>query len=119
VQDAFHARHEQLFTYALRGEEVVLVNARLAVVGRLPSLGAGGVEAAQKGAAPRPRRRILMEGQDWQEVPVHGFAELAGGDAVAGPAIVESETTTILLLPGDRARMDGRGWLDISLPEPA
>jgi N-methylhydantoinase A len=33
-----------------------------------------------------------------------------------GPAIVESDTTTVLLLPGDRARMDARGWLDIALP---
>jgi N-methylhydantoinase A len=36
---------------------------------------------------------------------------------VAGPAIVESDTTTVLLLPGDAARMDARGWLEITLPE--
>jgi hypothetical protein len=29
---------------------------------------------------------------------------------------VESATTTILLLPGDRARRDGRGWLGIDVP---
>jgi len=38
VTDAFHARHETLFTYALLEEEVVLVNARLAVIGRLPPM---------------------------------------------------------------------------------
>ena len=35
----------------------------------------------------------------------------------AGPAIIESDTTTVLLLAGDVARMDGRGWLVVTLPE--
>jgi N-methylhydantoinase A len=38
---------------------------------------------------------------------------------VQGPAIVESDTTTVLLLPGDAARMDARGWLDIAVPKEA
>jgi N-methylhydantoinase A len=31
-----------------------------------------------------------------------------------GPAIVESPTTTVLLLPGDSARMRAEGWLEIT-----
>jgi hypothetical protein len=30
---------------------------------------------------------------------------------------VESDTTTVLLLPGDLASLDARGWLEIALPE--
>ena len=41
----FHARHEALYTHSAPGQEVVLVNARLAVVGRLPA-----------SPGPRPRR---------------------------------------------------------------
>ncbi|NCY26225.1 MAG: hypothetical protein EBX37_15710, partial [Alphaproteobacteria bacterium] len=52
----------------------------------------------------------------WQEVDVHSFGALEDGAAIHGPAIVESATTTILLLPGDEARMDGRGWLMVALP---
>ncbi len=44
------------------------------------------------------------------------FDALAPDQELRGPAIVESETTTVLLRPGDRARMDGRGWLDIAVP---
>jgi N-methylhydantoinase A len=117
VREAFHRRHEALFTYALRGEEVVLVNARLAVVGRLLAASA---PAAPSGAAPRPaaprgRRRIRLEGGE-AEVPVLAFAALAPDQAVPGPAIVESDTTTVLLLPGDAARMDARGWLEVAVP---
>ena len=54
---------------------------------------------------PRPRsgaaahRRIILDGAA-AAVPVHRFEALAPDQAVAGPAIVESETTTILLPPG-------------------
>jgi N-methylhydantoinase A len=35
---------------------------------------------------------------------------------VAGPAIVESPTTTILLRPGDAATVTAHGWLDVAVP---
>ena len=38
MADAFHARHQELYTYALRDQEAVLVNARVAVIGELPAL---------------------------------------------------------------------------------
>jgi N-methylhydantoinase A len=49
-------------------------------------------------------------------VPVFRFEALAPDQALSGPAIVESATTTVLLRPGDAARMDGRGWLEIAVP---
>jgi N-methylhydantoinase A len=118
LRDAFHARHEALFTYALRQEEVVLVNARLAVIGRLPPMPAPAGKTAGVMAVPRAPRRITLEAGA-QDVPVYDFAALGADQAVAGPAIVESDTTTVLLLPGDVARMDARGWLEIALPEQA
>jgi N-methylhydantoinase A len=116
VTDAFHARHESLFTYALRGEEVVLVNARLAVIGRLPPMPVPPGAAASAPAAPFATRRARLGGAE-VALPVHDFAALAAGQAIAGPAIVESDTTTVLLLPGDAVRMDARGWLALTLPE--
>jgi N-methylhydantoinase A len=116
LRDAFHARHEALFTYALRQEEVVLVNARLAVIGRLPPMPAPAGKAAGAMVTPRSARRITLEG-GVAEVPVYDFAALGADQPVTGPAIVESDTTTVLLLPGDAARMDARGWLEMTLPE--
>ena len=116
VTEAFHARHESLFTYALKGEEVVLVNARLAVIGRLPPMPVPAAPEGTARAAPVATRRARLGGAE-ADLPVFGFGALAPGQEVAGPAIVESDTTTVLLLPGDRARMDGRGWLTIAVPE--
>jgi len=115
VRAAFHARHESLFTYALRDEEVVLVNARIAVIGRLPAMPARDAVATRAAAAPMAKRRVRLEGGE-ATLPVFDFAALAPGQAVPGPAIIESDTTTVLLLPGDAARMDARGWLEVALP---
>jgi N-methylhydantoinase A len=114
LEAAFHARHEALFTYALQGEEVVLVTARLAAIGRLPARPAP-LLPAREAATPMARRRAWIEGA-WAELPVWSFAELAPDQPVSGPAIVESDTTTVLLLPDDTARLDARGWLEIRLP---
>lgn len=114
LRAAFHARHRALFTYDLPEEEVVLVNARVAVVGRLPH-GAAAPRAEAAPATPTGTRRILLE-EGPATVPVLPFTRLAPGQAVSGPAIVESDTTTVLLRPGDAARMDTRGWLEIAVP---
>ena len=47
IEDRFHVRHEELYTYASRGQEVVFVNARAAAVGEV----ARQDEGAQKAGA--------------------------------------------------------------------
>jgi N-methylhydantoinase A len=46
---------------------------------------------------------------------VFEFGALAAGQDIAGPAIIESDTTTVLLRGGDTARFDVRGWLDLTV----
>jgi N-methylhydantoinase A len=113
IAAAFHARHESLFTYALRGEEVVLVTARVAAVGRLPARPSPSLPA-REAVAPLGARRARIGGAI-RDLPVWGFAGLAPDQRVSGPAIVESDTTTVLLLPGDSARLDARGWLELDV----
>jgi N-methylhydantoinase A len=109
----FHARHEALYTYSAPGQEVVLVNARLAVIGRLPALPAAGTRAAAAPAtATRLRRAYLGR---WMEVPVHDMDALAPGQEVKGPAIFESATTTVVIRQDERALVTPEGWLDISI----
>lgn len=114
IENAFHAAHERLYTYALRDQPAVLVNARVSVVGRLPSTAAGGAAAGDGPATPKAQRRVHLSGA-WQEVPVYDFLGLAAGQTVTGPAIVESDTTTVLLRAGESAQFDARGWLDVAV----
>ena len=57
LADRFHAAHERLYTYALRDQEAVLVNARLSVIGRLPQVervvpDVSAIEVRSEGATP-------------------------------------------------------------------
>jgi N-methylhydantoinase A len=113
LTSAFHDRHEELYTYALRDQEAVLVNARVAVIGVLPALPEEPPLPRRPPAPPRARRRIYLGGE--HDAPVYDFDSLAAGQVIDGPAIVESATTTILLRPGDRSATTDFGWLDISV----
>jgi N-methylhydantoinase A len=109
----FHARHEALYAYSAPGQEVVIVNARVAVVGALPELRAE--PAAGEGAAPAaPARRRVYLGE-WVEVPVYRLDGLTPGLLLKGPAIFESATTTVLVREGERVNVTPHGWLDIAL----
>ena len=113
VIDRFHQRHEELYTYSLRDREPVLVNARLAVVGELPALPDEPPVPLRAAAAPRLRRRIHLG--DWVEAPVYDLDALAPGQVIAGPAVLETATTTVLLRAPDRATVTPLGWLDVTL----
>jgi N-methylhydantoinase A len=113
LADRFHAAHERLYTYALRDQEAVLVNAHLSVIGRLPRAESAVSEAPAVDAEPKTQRRVFLGG--WTRVPVFDFLALAAGQCVPGPGIIESDTTTVLLRSGDMARFDVRGWLDVTI----
>ena len=113
VAERFHRRHEALYAYSAPGQEVVVVNARVAVVGALPVLPAG-AHAVGRGAAVSSARRRVWLG-DWVEVPLHRMEALAAGQEIKGPAVFESATTTVLVRESERLTVTPHGWLDIRL----
>ncbi len=113
VTTRFHRRHEELYAYSAPGQEVVIVNARVAVVGRLPVLPADEAVATGRALVPPSRRRVWLGG--WVEVPIYRLEGLPAGHAIKGPAIFESATTTVLLREAEHAVVTPRGWLDIDL----
>ena len=114
IVDRFHHRHEELYTYSLPDQETVLVNARATVSGILSELPQEPPLPQAAPASPRSERRIFLDG--WVTAPVHDFDGLAPRQAIAGPAIIESAMTTILLGKGEEAAVTPLGWLDIRLP---
>jgi len=64
--------------------------------------------------APHGERQIYFD--TWVTAPVFRFEALAPEQTIAGPAVIESPMTTVLLRPGDTARVTPRGWLDIAVP---
>jgi N-methylhydantoinase A len=118
IEDRFHRRHEELYTYASRDQEVVFVNARVAAIGAV-STG----RAEDQGAAsiapcrPRSRRKAFFGG--WLDVPVYALDDLKPGQSLQGPVIIEAETTTVVINAGDRLEVNAFGWLDIRVAKAA
>src|SRR5439155_1541042 len=102
-----------LYAYSAPGQEVVIVNARVAVVGELPVLPAETAAASRRVTAGPARRRVWLG--DWIEVPVYRMDTLPAGHEVKGPAILESATTTVLVREGERVTVTPHGWLDIRI----
>ena len=119
IAEAFHVRHEQLFTYALRDREAVIVNLRVSAIGGLPVMPSeprlGEPRLGERAAptAAHETRRVYFNG--WMDVPVVRLDALSAGATIQGPAIVESTLTTVRLSPGDTARVTPIGWLDIAV----
>ncbi len=110
--ESFHRRYEELYSYSQFDQEIRLVTLRVSVLGRLPRtapperLGGESLSGAGKGS-----RRVYLG--SWQEVPIYDGTRLAAGTEIAGPAIVESDFTTLLVEPGDSATVDSRGGIEL------
>ncbi len=114
IERRFHDRHEELYTYASRDQEVVFVNARVAAIGKIsPSEQARRPVNSRSACAPRTTRKAYFGA--WREVPVYDLDALEPGHAIDGPAIVEAETTTVVINSGDRLSVTDLGWLDIAV----
>jgi N-methylhydantoinase A len=114
IEDRFHRKHEELYTYASPGQEVVFVNARVAAVGAVaPTDHDTRLESSAGVCVPRGKRQAFFGG--WREVSVYALDALQPGHSLTGPAIIEAETTTVLVDIGDRVSVNALGWLDITL----
>ena len=102
IEDAFHRRHEALYTYCERDNVAELINVEVNVYGRSPEPGVPEAEAGEA-AAPLPREErqaYFPEAGGYRATPVYAGELLRTGQRVEGPAIVEEETTTIVVFPG-------------------
>lgn len=114
IDARFHRRHEELYTYASPDQEVVFVNARVSAVGTVPKVSEAHHVASAVGAPPvRGTRQIHWPAR--MHVPVYRFEDLRPGHELEGPALVESDTTTVRVGEADRLRVNGLGWLDIEV----
>jgi N-methylhydantoinase A len=111
VKDAFHARHEELYTYSERHNAVEVVNIESTLFGRIdkpkaPKLAKGATPAkALKGH----RKAIFDPSGKYTKTPIYDGGKLGAGASISGPAIIEEVTTTIVIEPGWTAKLDASG----------
>ena len=111
LTDNFHSRYQELYSYDQQDQEVRLVTLRVAAVGKLPRISQLEQTPADVTADPNGSRRIYLG--EWQDAPTFAADTLPAGAEIDGPAILESEFTTILVCPGDRAAVDAMGGVEL------
>ncbi len=115
LKRAFEARHEELYTYYLDDQDPVLINARVTTIGTLPAPPDEPKASKGKPAKSTGSRKVYLG--KWMDAKAYPFGELASGQVIKGPAVIESATTTVLLRPGDTATTTPQRWLDIAIAD--
>jgi N-methylhydantoinase A len=113
LAEGFHQMHERIYTFRSDQDVIEFTTWKVRAIGKRPADASRALESRLPAAgAPRikSRRRVsfrnLAEGV---ELPVYDGDTLGAGAAIAGPAIIEEASTTILLLPEMEATTDEAG----------
>ena len=111
IKEAFHKRHEQLYTYSERHSTVEVVNIESTVYGRVEKPKRMAIAKGKPVANALKAHREAVFSADGKRVrtPVYDGALIGAGARIAGPAIIEEVTTTIVIQPGWVAALDESG----------
>jgi N-methylhydantoinase A len=116
IRRNFDATHERLWGYALPDYGVTAMMARITAFADR-ALSASGVRAPGDHPPAEPRTVEAWVAGAWAHIELIDRASLAAGDDVVGPAVILEETTTVVLMPGDRARVDESSALWVTWEE--
>lgn len=111
----FSERYAELFGYAYDDLAVQLVTLRVTATasGRVPNLRLGFQGSAPELKGVRPAyaasARKLIEHQ------VYAMGKLPDGTQLEGPLIIEDDSSTLIVGPGAVLRVDGGGFLEVTL----
>ena len=101
IKEAFHNRHKELYTYSETESPVELVNIESTIYGKIdrPTY----LELENKGqindALKTSRNLIFSETGNLIKTPVYDGNKLSPGHQINGPAVVEEDTTTLVIEP--------------------
>jgi N-methylhydantoinase A len=104
----FHDAHQRRYGHMAQAEAVEIVNFQVTAIGRIPKPATKRFDAAAgpQQDAPSQIRQASFNATDACDVPVLRRGDLRPGVHVEGPAVIEEQTSTIVLYPGQRATVD-------------
>jgi N-methylhydantoinase A len=99
---AFHAEHSRLYGYSLEQENtpVEIINLRVQAIGLTdkPHYKKESRAGADATAAAKGRRSVYIpEANAFEDIPVYDGHSMRFGNRIAGPAMIEQETTAIFV----------------------
>jgi len=109
--EAFHRRHEELYTFSLRFYDVELRGLR--IIAKVKKKAKATVKEIAAGtdnpSGALKRERSCFFGGGYIQTPTYDGARLKSGNFITGPAIVEETTTTVVIPKSWDCRVDKYG----------
>ncbi len=105
--ELYERAYGQGSAYREAGREII--SFRVSATGRLqrPNIKRYPLSNHQKGGGLRGKREVyFQERGDFVSTEIYDFERMQPGAEIAGPAIIETPVTTIVVNPKDRARLD-------------
>lgn len=116
VRRAFEKDYERLFGHTQPDGVIEITKIRLAARGLIAPLPPVRASTVTEAGRPIETRRIWVDqASGWQDVQIYQGSSLQGGQAIVGPAIINEQTTTVMIGGGDRLVVDPSGNYKISM----
>jgi len=114
IARAFHGEHSRLYGYSLEteGSPVEIINVRVQAIGATdrPAYRSESPGSADASVACKRHRRIYVPERDaFADVPVYDGHRLHCGHRIAGPALIEQQTTAIFVSDSFDCTVDALG----------
>ncbi len=107
--EQFHARHDAEYGHRRELEAPEITGVRLVISAPIPAPEFhAGTDAKPRQATPKGTRRANL-GEGFADTPIYQGPDLAPGDFVEAPGIIEETFTTIVVYPGWTCRVDDAG----------
>jgi N-methylhydantoinase A len=112
----FHAAHQRRYGHMAQAEAVEIVNFQVTAVGLIPKPAMKTFDNVVAEAKPHQVRQAYFNAADACDVPVLRRSLLQPGTRIEGPAVIEEQTSTTVLYPGQRAKVDPYLNIEVELP---
>ncbi|MFJ9893507.1 hydantoinase/oxoprolinase family protein [Streptomyces sp. NPDC091280] len=113
VKDAFHEAHAQRYGHCAPEDPVELVNVKTHALVRAPKVSEWRIDEVEGSPSPKPVSTHRAYFGDWHETRFYDRVQLRAGASLVGPAVVQENLTTIVVLPGQTCVVDESGDLVI------
>jgi N-methylhydantoinase A len=116
IDASFHEAHRVRYGHSTPGAPVEFVNLRLAAMGRIGTTVTVDADAVDGSDPLRGRRGVVFGGIE-HDTPVLLRDHMQPGRTYDGPAVIEEDSSTTVVPPGHRARIDEHGNMLITRGE--
>lgn len=117
IEDAFHEIHKRQYGHSDENTAIEIINLRVRIIGHTPKpVFATEVDPVTNNPEIIEKRNIIIQGQEYNAA-IYSRIELKYGHSIEGPAVVEQDDTTVLVLPNWIGHVDSANNLIIERKE--